>query len=145
MVVNQVVDIHAHILVPGVMGSCGAAGPEMGFRDNGNEFFRAGDYVLENVKFNNSPFSVPQKRVEKMALLGIDLQLVSPNPITYFYHQPARSGIEFNKKHNDEVAAICRDHIQLIGAAALPLQDPKAACEELHQEPICVHECQLLD
>ena len=63
MVVNQVIDIHAHILVPGVMGSCGAAGPEMGFRDNGNEFFRAGDYVLENVKFNNSPFSVPQKRV----------------------------------------------------------------------------------
>ena len=133
MVVNQVIDIHAHILVPGVMGSCGAAGPEMGFRDNGNEFFRAGDYVLENVKFNNSPFSVPQKRVEKMAILGIDLQLVSPNPITYFYHQPARSGIEFNKKHNDEVAAICRDHIQLIGAAALPLQDPKAACEELHR------------
>ena len=76
MVVNQVIDIHAHILVPGVMGSCGAAGPEMGFRDNGNEFFRAGDYVLENVKFNNSPFSVPQKRVEKMALLGIDIQLV---------------------------------------------------------------------
>ena len=88
MRVNQVIDIHAHILVPGVMGSCGSAGPEMGFRDNGNEFFRAGDYFLENVKFNNSPFSVPQKRVEKMALLGIDLQLVSPNPITYFYHQP---------------------------------------------------------
>lgn len=68
-----------------------------------------------------------------MALLGIDLQLVSPNPITYFYHQPARSGIAFNKKHNDEVANICREHVQLIGAAALPLQDPKAACEELNR------------
>ncbi len=63
MAVNQVIDIHAHILVPGVMGSCGAAGPEMGFRDNGNEFFRAGDYVLEIVKFYNSQFYVPQKRV----------------------------------------------------------------------------------
>ena len=82
MKVNQVIDVHAHILLPGVMGSCGVAGPEMGFRANGNEFFRAGDYVLENVNFNNSPFSVPQKRVEKMAQLGIDLQLVSPNPIT---------------------------------------------------------------
>lgn len=79
------------------MGSCGTAGPEMGFRENGAEFFRAGDYVLENVRFNNSPFSVPEQRIEKMAALGIDLQLVSPNPITYFYHQPKQSAIEFNK------------------------------------------------
>src|ERR687896_28531 len=27
-----VVDVHAHILLPGLMGSCGAAGPEMGIR-----------------------------------------------------------------------------------------------------------------
>lgn len=133
MRVNQVIDIHAHILIPGVMGFCGAAGPEMGFRDNGNEYFRAGDYFLENVKFNNSPFSVPQKRVEKMSQLGIDRQLVSPNPITYFYNQPARAGIAFNKKYNDEVANICREHFELIGAAALPLQDVKAACEELNR------------
>jgi hypothetical protein len=64
---QKVVDVHAHILLPGVMGSCGTAGPEMGFRENGAEFFRAGDYVLENVRFNNSPFSVPEQRIEKMA------------------------------------------------------------------------------
>ena len=100
MGMHKVVDVHAHILLPGVMGSCGAAGPEMGFRENGTEFFRAGDYVLENVRFNNSPFSVPSQRIEKMAAMGIDLQLVSPNPITYFYHQPKQSAIEFKKKQN---------------------------------------------
>ena len=46
MGMQKVVDVHAHILLPGVMGTCGAAGPEMGFRENGTEFFRAGDYVL---------------------------------------------------------------------------------------------------
>ena len=133
MGMHKVVDVHAHILLPGVMGSCGAAGPEMGFRENGTEFFRAGDYVLENVRFNNSPFSVPAQRVEKMAAMGIDLQLVSPNPITYFYHQSKQSAIEFNKKQNDEIAAVCSTHSQLVGAASLPLQDPQASCEELNR------------
>ena len=132
MGMHKVVDVHAHILLPGVMGSCGAAGPEMGFRENGTEFFSAGDYVLENVRFNNSPFSVPAQRVEKMAAMGIDLQLVSPNPITYFYHQSKQSAIEFNKKQNDEIAAVCSTHSQLVGAASLPLQDPQASCEELN-------------
>ena len=133
MGMHKVVDVHAHILLPGVMGSCGAAGPEMGFRENGTEFFRAGDYVLENVRFNNSPFSVPAQRVEKMAAMGIDMQLVSPNPSTYFYHQSKQSAIEFNKKQNDEIAAVCSTHSQLVGAASLPLQDPQASCEELNR------------
>ena len=133
MGMHKVVDVHAHILLPGVMGSCGAAGPEMGFRENGTEYFRAGDYVLENVRFNNSPFSVPAQRIEKMAAMGIDLQLVSPNPLTYFYHQSKQSAIEFNKKQNDEIAAVCSTRSQLVGAASLPLQDPQASCKELNR------------
>ena len=133
MGMQKVVDVHAHILLPGVMGTCGAAGPEMGFRENGTEFFRAGDYVLENVRFNNSPFSVPAQRVEKMSALCIDVQLVSPNPITYFYHQPKKSAIEFNKKQNDEIAETCSAYSELVGAASLPLQDPQASCEELNR------------
>ena len=82
MTVHRVIDVHAHILLPGVMGTCGHAGPEMGFRSDGSEYFRAGDYVLDNVRFNNSPFSVVEQRLEKMTEIGIDLQLVSPNPIT---------------------------------------------------------------
>ncbi len=115
------------------MGTCGNAGPEMGVRADGTPFFRAGEYVLENVKFTNSPFSEPSMRVEKMAQLGIKKQLVSPNPITYFYHQPAKDAVPFNLAHNDEVARICAEHPTLIGAAALPLQDVDASCRELHR------------
>jgi aminocarboxymuconate-semialdehyde decarboxylase len=68
-----------------------------------------------------------------MAAMGIDMQLVSPNPITYFYHQSKQSAIEFNKKQNDEIAAVCSTHSQLVGAASLPLQDPQASCEELNR------------
>lgn len=115
------------------MGTCGAAGPEMGIRTDGTEYFRAGNYVLENVKFANGPFSVPQLRLEKMEALGIHRQLVSPNPITYFYHVPTKDGIEFSRRHNDQMAEVCRTHTQLVGAATLPLQDVQASCEELRR------------
>lgn len=130
---HMVIDVHAHILIPGVMGTCGEAGPEMGFRADGTEYFRAGNYVLENVRFNDSPFSVVEQRLEKMTEAGIDVQLVSPNPITYFYHQPIRSALGFNQRHNDEVAAICSANKRLVGAACLPLQDPDSACRELER------------
>jgi aminocarboxymuconate-semialdehyde decarboxylase len=68
-----------------------------------------------------------------MAAMGIDMQMVSPNPLTYFYHQSKQSAIEFNKKQNDEIAAVCSTHSQLVGAASLPLQDPQASCEELNR------------
>ena len=62
---NTIVDIHAHVLFPEVMGLCGAAGPEMG-DDNGVPFFRSAEYVLTNVKFANSPFSDLKLRLAAM-------------------------------------------------------------------------------
>ena len=98
---HEVVDVHAHILLEGVMNTCGHAGPEMGVREDGTQFFRAADYVLENVKFVNSAFSNVQMRIEQMDALGLDKQLVSPNPITYFYHQPIADALSFHQRTND--------------------------------------------
>ncbi len=128
---HEVIDVHSHILLEGVMGFCGAAGPEMGIRGDGVPFFRAGEYVLENVKFVGSPFSDVALRLEHMERLGIDRQLVSPNPITYFYRQPESVAIDYNRRHNDLIAEIARHNARLFGAAALPMQSPEAACIEL--------------
>jgi aminocarboxymuconate-semialdehyde decarboxylase len=128
---TTVIDVHSHILLEGVLDACGAAGPEMGLRADGTQFFRAGDYVLENVRFVGSPFSNVQLRLERMGELGIDEQIVSPNPITYFYRQPVATAVHFDKLHNDLVAEITTGSTRLHGCAALPLQDPEAACREL--------------
>jgi aminocarboxymuconate-semialdehyde decarboxylase len=127
----RVIDVHSHILLEGVMGACGEAGPEMGERPDGTQFFRASDYVLENVRFVGSPFSNVQLRLERMGELGIDEQVVSPNPITFFYRQPLTTAVHFDKLHNDLVAEIAHGSPLLYGCAALPLQDPEAACTEL--------------
>jgi len=130
---HEVVDVHAHILLEGVMNTCGHAGPEMGVRADGTQYFRAGDYVLENVKFVNSAFSNASMRIEQMDSLGLDKQLISPNPITYFYHQPIADALTFNQRTNDEIALTCDRNPRLLGAAALPMQDPNQACRELNR------------
>jgi aminocarboxymuconate-semialdehyde decarboxylase len=130
-VVARTIDVHAHVLFPKVMGKCGQAGPEMGLR-NGVQFFRSGDYVLENVKFVDAPFSDLDRRLELMGRLFIDHQVLSPNPLTYFYRQSAEDGLAFCRANNDEMAAAVAAHAERFsGLAQLPLQDPALAVEEL--------------
>ena len=127
----RTIDVHAHVLFPKVMGKCGQAGPEMGLRD-GVQFFRSGSYVLENVKFVDAPFSDLDRRVELMARLSIDHQVLSPNPLTYFYRQSAADGLAFCRANNDEMAAAVAAHPdRFSGLAQLPLQDPALAVDEL--------------
>lgn len=125
------VDVHAHVLFPDVMGVAGAAGPEMGIAD-GQSFFRSGDYVLRGVRFTGSPFSDVALRLDAMDRLRIDHQLLSPNPLTYFYAQPAQAAIAFCRAQNDAMARTVRAHpARFSGLAQLPMQDPAAAVAEL--------------
>ncbi len=129
-----VVDIHAHVLFPEVMGLCGSAGPEMANDKHGIPFFRSGQYVLSNVKFADSPFSDLAQRVAAMNRFGIDHQLISPNPLTYFYAQPTELGEQFARAHNDAAAAAIRAYpTRLSALAQLPMQSPAAAVRELER------------
>jgi aminocarboxymuconate-semialdehyde decarboxylase len=130
-VAARTIDVHAHVLFPKVMGRCGAAGPEMGVRD-GRQYFRSGDYVLENVRFVDAPFSDLERRLEMMERLRIDHQVLSPNPLTYFYRQRAEDGAAFCRANNDEMAAATAAHPdRFSGLAQLPMQDPALAVDEL--------------
>lgn len=134
---TPVVDVHAHVLFPEVMNLAGAAGPEMGMRD-GVAFFRSGNYVLTNVRFTNAPFSDLGLRLAAMDRMGIDHQLLSPNPLTYFYAQPADVATAFCRAQNDCMAAAVRAHPgRFSGLIQLPVQDMQAAVAELER---CVNE-----
>ena len=129
-----VVDIHAHVLFPEVMGLAGPAGPEMDDDADGIPFFRSGEYVLSNVRFANSPFSDLAQRLAAMDRFGIGHQLISPNPLTYFYAQPAELGERFAQAHNDAAARAVRAHPDRLSALAqLPMQSPAAAVRELER------------
>ena len=69
-----------------------------------------------------------------MAERGIDFQVVSPNPLTYLHFIPVEQAVQFCRVHNDALAAVVQQHPdKLAGLAALPLQSPADAAQELRR------------
>lgn len=128
------IDVHAHAVLAGVMGCAGEYGPELGTGPEGRPRFRAGNYVLDGVDYTGSPFMDIDVRLALNDHLGIDLQVLSPNPITYFNHIESDVATGFCRWHNDEMATIVAGHPDRFrGFAQLPMQDVDASVVELHR------------
>lgn len=126
------IDVHAHAVLAGVMGCAGAYGPELGVGPEGRPRFRVGDYMLDGVDYTASPFMDIDRRLALMDHLGIDVQVLSPNPLTYFHHVEADVAAGFCRWHNDELAQAVAAHPDRLGGfAQLPMQDPDTATHEL--------------
>ena len=128
------IDVHAHAVLPGVMGCAGTYGPELGVGPEGRPRFRVGEYVLDGVDYTGTPFMDVDVRLALNDHLGIDLQVLSPNPITYFHHIEAEIADGFCRWHNDELASVVAAHPdRLRGFAQLPMQDVDRAVTELRR------------
>ena len=131
------IDLHAHVVLESTLGAAGPYGPEL---DEGDEAtgalpcYRVGGYTLTGVRYRNSAFMDLGLRIAMMDNLGIDFQVLSPNPLTYFSHIESEWAIAFCQRHNDELAAlVALAPDRLAGFAQLPMQDPDAAAIELHR------------
>lgn len=128
------IDVHAHVVLEGVLGCAGHYGPELGIGPEGRSRFRVGDYVLDGVDYRGTPFMDVDRRLALNDHLGIELQVLSPNPITYFHHIEADVAIGFCRWHNEEMAAMVAAHPdRFVGFAQLPMQDVDAAVAELRR------------
>ena len=126
------IDVHAHAVLEGTMGAAGKYGPEIGSDGEGKPWFRIGDFRLDGVRYRGGPFMDVGLRLTRMREVGIEFQVLSPNPLTYFHFIEAKAAVPFCQRHNDELAEIVGAHPERLAAlAALPMQDPGAACEEL--------------
>jgi aminocarboxymuconate-semialdehyde decarboxylase len=131
------IDIHAHVVLESVLGAAGPHGPEL---DDGDAAaghppcFRVGGYTLVGVRYRGTPFMDPDLRLEAMDETGIEVQVLSPNPLTFFSHVEAEWAGAFCRRHNDEIAAlVARAPDRFRGFAQLPMQDPALAVAELHR------------
>ncbi|MBR9795747.1 MAG: amidohydrolase family protein [Luminiphilus sp.] len=130
----QSIDIHAHAVLAGSMGTAGRHGPEIGYTESGAPWFRVGDYRLDGVRYEGSPFMESDVRLTNMDAAGIDFQVLSPNPLTYFHHIGPSDAVGFCEQHNNALAEVVLAHpTRLAGFAALPMQDIQAACAELER------------
>lgn len=130
----RTIDVHAHVVLDAVMGAAGEHGPELSPADCGVPWFRAGQYRLDGVKYRGSPFMDVDLRLAAMDEAGIDLQVLSPNPLTYFHYIDPGDALAFCKRHNDVLAELVAEHpTRLAGFAALPMQSPDVAARELER------------
>lgn len=128
------IDVHAHVVLDGVMGCAGPYGPTLDTGPDGRPRFTVGDYVLHGVRYRESPFMDVGMRLDQMDRMGISRQVLSPNPLTYFGHIEAPFAADFARWHNDALAALCAAHAdRLAGFAQLPVQSPADAVTELRR------------
>lgn len=128
------IDVHAHAVLPGTMGAAGEYGPEIGCDGPHRPWFRVGEYRLDGVRYAGSAFMDVNERLQSMQAAGIDFQVLSPNPLSYFHHIEPQQAIRYCRRHNEELAAlVSRQPTRLAALASLPMQDPGAACEELRR------------
>jgi len=128
----RTIDCHAHARIEVDMGPQWSHGPEYGVDDKGQPWYRVGSYRLAGVKHTRSPFTDAQLRIEAMDAAGIDFQVISPSPLTYFHFIDRADAIDYCRKWNDALAELCQRHShRLAGLATLPMQDPAAAAREL--------------
>ena len=129
---SGVVDLHAHVVLDDAFGAAGAYGPEHGLDATGVEFFRVGDYTMKPIPYRGSVFMDVERRLAEMDRVGIDRQLLSPNPLTFLGGVEPAPAIDFARATNDAMAALVAVHQErLFGAAQLPMQDPDSAIVEL--------------
>lgn len=118
MTVSGVVDLHAHVVLDGAFGAAGSYGPEHGFDGDGLEFFRVGQYTMKPIPYRGSVFMDVERRLAEMDRVGIDRQMLSPNPLTFLGGVEPAPAIEFARATNDSMAALVATHPErLLGAA----------------------------
>lgn len=63
---------------------------------------------------------------------GIDIQVLSPIPVTFSYWSDPEQGLELARFQNDFIASIVKEHpTKFIGLATVPLQDTDLAIQEM--------------
>jgi aminocarboxymuconate-semialdehyde decarboxylase len=131
----RTIDIHAHV-VPRSLWQAAEAGREWyGFRHEGGEglgtFLGGGKrtgFTSPKVRFT------PEERLADMDAQGVDVQVLSIHTPFFGYHLDPAQGRALARDVNDEIAAMTRQWpTRFAGLATLPVQDVKAAIDELER------------
>jgi aminocarboxymuconate-semialdehyde decarboxylase len=77
---------------------------------------------------------LPDRRLEDMNSERVDVQVISPTPITFCYWGKAEATLELSRFQNDFIAAfVRRNPLRFIGLGTVPLHAPELAIAEMRR------------
>lgn len=80
----------------------------------------------------------PEKRIQDMDAEGVDMQVLSPIPVTFSYWAEAEAAEEMSRIQNDFIADTVKQYPdRFIGMGTVPLQDVEASIREMDR---CMHD-----
>ncbi|HEX3176382.1 MAG TPA: amidohydrolase family protein [Methylomirabilota bacterium] len=131
----RTIDIHAHVVPPGLWRAAEARTDWYGYRHEPGEGVGT---VTSNGK--RTTFSSPKvrftvdERLRDMDAQGVDVQVLSIHTPFFGYHLDAAQGGRLAGEFNDEIADMVREHpARFAGLATLPMQDIATAIDELER------------
>lgn len=129
---EPVVDVHAHLFPLGLPDLAAHTGdPRWPTLDTGPDGGRimCGETIFRHVR---PPLWDTSIRLAELDAAGIDLQVVSPVPVTLTYWADTELAVRFTQSLNDALAAeVAAAGGRLAGLGAVPLPDVDAAIAEL--------------
>ncbi|MCM3238601.1 amidohydrolase [Heyndrickxia oleronia] len=79
----------------------------------------------------------PEKRIKDMDAEGVDIQVLSPIPVTFSYWAEPEAAEEMSQIQNDFIADTVKQYPdRFIGLGTVPLQDVEASIKEMDR---CIH------
>lgn len=131
----RTIDFHAHTMSPAVERLVAdrpqkQAEPEIRLRTMGVVSVEYNDRVM--LPQAAGPLSDLAVRLGDMDRMGVDLQVVSPQPTQYYYWADHDLALEIVAVQNEHIAAICAQYPErLVGLGTLALQHPELAVAQL--------------
>jgi aminocarboxymuconate-semialdehyde decarboxylase len=129
-----VVDIHAHILTDSMVAELTVQVPEVPLSYQADPGTGERVLVVGGERFAPAPDGLSDiaQRLRQMDDAGIDLQVLSHAPYVHAYGLPPTIAPRWARALNDGLDAVVASHSdRFLGFAALPMQAPAAACDEV--------------
>ncbi|OGQ53592.1 MAG: hypothetical protein A3J24_05365 [Deltaproteobacteria bacterium RIFCSPLOWO2_02_FULL_53_8] len=129
---SKVVDVHCHYLSPEVGAKYAHLQPVKHDATAVYSTELSRQVNMKQIQERGAKFNQVEVRLKDMDKMGVDIQVVSPAPIQYFYFTEPELGARISRDINESMAmVIAQRPDRFVGMGTIPLQDVDLAIKEL--------------